>query len=287
MPDWASTRDAILGDRGESLLQLMREVFFGRAASSPEQSDVSTALQLGWISKGSNGTWRLTPHGGHVADSAREYCNWLDDKRQLPSQYGLTDADVAGKTVLDIGCGFGRHVFSASRTAALAVGLEAGQAYIQMSSILRSREGITSAMLTCGDGEKLPFADGVFDIIMCTRALPYMDATIALPEFARVLRVGGRAYMLVSTFQLFIDDLIGRPQQPFSVREKLGHVKKMINSLWLSWSGKPLFRRNSKSTTGTYYLFTARRLLQMMENAGLRLVHRSAPDELFIVERVR
>ncbi|MGA7750936.1 MAG: class I SAM-dependent methyltransferase [Gallionella sp.] len=284
-PDWSLTRQAILGDMGEPLLRFMREVFFGRVASSIDQKIVSTALALGWITKGNNDYWKLTSHGAKVADSAREYCNWLDDKRGLPAK--ITEKEISGKAVLDIGCGFGRHVFSASRCALLAVGLEAEQAYLQMSSILRFREGITSAFFVCGNGEKVPFADGVFDIIVCTRSLQYMDASIVVPEIARVLRVGGKLYLTVPTFQQFILDMICRPQQPLKIRDKLGLAKKMINSIILSCTGKQLFRRKTKSTTGTYALLTTRRLIRIMECAGLKLASRSAPEGLFVVERIR
>lgn len=284
-PDWSATGAAILGSTGVPLLRLMREIFFGRDTSTFDQEVVATAARLGWISKGSNHSWRLTPHGGYVADSAREYCNWLDDIRKLPSR--ITDADVAGKAVLDIGCGFGRHVFSASHLATLAVGLEAEQAYIKMSSILRSLENITAAEFACGTGERLPFADRVFDLIMCIRALPYMDATLAIPEIARVLRVGGKAHLVVATFQYFIDELFGSAPQPFRIREKLSLIKRMIDSLWLSWTRKPMFRRNSKSTTGTYYLFTNRRLHGIMQSAGLKIIEQCAAEQLFVVERIR
>ncbi len=282
-PDWFATRQAILGDMGEPLLRFMREVFFQRATFSIDQRIVSTAWQLGWITKVNNDLCGLTAHGAQVADSAREYCNWLDDNRGLPA--GISEEEVSGKAVLDLGCGFGRHVFAASRSASLAVGLEAEQAYIQMSSILRYREGITSARFVCGQSERLPFADGLFDIIICTRSLQYMEASIVIPEIARALRIGGKLYLVVHTFQQFIIELKGRPQQPFKLRDKLGLARKMINSLILSWAGKQLFGRKTKNTTGTYVYLTARRLLQITECAGLKLVGRSDAEQLFVVQK--
>ncbi len=287
-PNWTATSQAILGPMGGDLLRFMRQVFFGQV-SSIDQTVISVALQLGWITKDDNGQWKLTRHGGQVADSAREYCNWLDDGRGLPT--AITEEDIQGKAVLDIGCGFGRYVFAASYSALLAVGLEAEQTYLEMSSILGLKEGVSSAHFVRGTGEKLPFTGGTFDTIICIRSLWYMDAFIAVPEMARILRIGGRLYLVYNTFQRFFDEMKGTSQQGFRIRQRLGIAEKMLNSLSLSWTGKKIFARKSNGTTGTYTYLTMQRLLSITENAGLRLVDRSAQssaaEQLFVFERIR
>src|SRR6266446_4402392 len=48
-------------------------------------------------------------------------------------------------------------------------------------------------ILYCGDAERLPFADGSFDAIVCECALcTFPNKQSAAAEFARVLRVGGQ-----------------------------------------------------------------------------------------------
>lgn len=287
-PDWTATSQAILGPMGGDLLHFMRQVFFGEV-SSVDQTVSRVALQLGWITKDGNGQLKLTRHGGHVADSAREYCNWLDDGRGLPS--AITEEDIQGKAVLDIGCGFGRYVFAASHSASLAVGLEAEQTYLEMSSVLGLKEGVSSAYFVRGTGEKLPFTGGSFDTIICIRSLWYMDAFIAVPEIARILKIGGRLFLVYNTFQRFFVEMKGTSQQSLRIRQKLGIAEKMINSLSLSWTGKKIFSRKSNGTTGTYNYLTMRRILSITESAGLRLVDRSvqssAAEQLFIFERIR
>src|ERR671921_149610 len=39
--------------------------------------------------------------------------------------------------------------------------------------------------------ESLPFAEGVFDVVVCRLALPYTDNARCISELARVLRRGG------------------------------------------------------------------------------------------------
>lgn len=284
-PDWSSTRQAILGEMGESLLLFMRDVYFGRISPSVDQEVVSLALRLDLIAKDRTKNWQLTPHGALVADSAREYCNWIDDKRLLPPS--IAEAELAGMTVLDLGCGFGRHVFSASRVASLAVGLEAEPAYLKMSSILGCREGVDYPSVVCGVGEKIPFADSVFDVIICTRSLPYMDASVAIPEMARVLRVGGKIFLLVATFGQFAREFFGGPQHTPGIRERLRVAKQAINSIGVNWFGKRIFQRKNSHTTASYVLLTTGRLKQIMEDAGLKVVTQSTLRQTFIIERIR
>jgi SAM-dependent methyltransferase len=50
------------------------------------------------------------------------------------------------------------------------------------------------AAFVAGDGQRLPFADGAFDGVLCMNALHHMpDYRVALAEMHRVLRAGGRA----------------------------------------------------------------------------------------------
>jgi ubiquinone/menaquinone biosynthesis C-methylase UbiE len=50
------------------------------------------------------------------------------------------------------------------------------------------------ATFVAGDGQRLPFADGAFDGVLCMNALHHMpDYRATLAEMHRVLRAGGRA----------------------------------------------------------------------------------------------
>jgi len=47
------------------------------------------------------------------------------------------------------------------------------------------------ATVICGDAERLPFADGTFDLVFCQFALMWLDVSAALREIGRVLAPGG------------------------------------------------------------------------------------------------
>ncbi len=101
-----------------------------------------------------------------------------------------------GARVLDLGCGEGRHVHGLMGLADVhVVGLDADG-----PSLAKAAEGLNSApsgggarLLIRGDAFRLPFADGAFDVVVCSEVLEHLaDLTGALAEIERVLSVRGR-----------------------------------------------------------------------------------------------
>ncbi|MFB8777486.1 class I SAM-dependent methyltransferase [Streptomyces broussonetiae] len=111
--------------------------------------------------------------------------------RRLADGLGLTPdhrvLDVAsgrGTTVLLLADGYGCH----------GDGVDYAPANTALVRDAAARLGLTERVtFTTGDAEQLPFADGVFDAVLCECALcTFPDKTKAAAEFARVLRPGGR-----------------------------------------------------------------------------------------------
>ena len=60
--------------------------------------------------------------------------------------------------------------------------------------------GSPNASAVVADGQSLSFADGSFDVVLCSLGLMFFpDPALGLSEFHRVLRPGGRAAVSVST----------------------------------------------------------------------------------------
>lgn len=105
----------------------------------------------------------------------------------------------AGETVLDLGCGFGRHAYEALRRGAHVVACDLGL------DELRQVRSIGAAMwadgelsdevvleTANGDATMLPFADGSFDRIIASEVMEHIDDDAgAMAELVRVLRPGG------------------------------------------------------------------------------------------------
>lgn len=104
-----------------------------------------------------------------------------------------------GSTVIDVGCGAGRHAFEAYRRGADVVAFDRDAAELRsVDTLLRAMAETgeapagASAKVVLGDALKLPYADETFDCVIASEILehiPHDDAAIA--ELIRVLKVGG------------------------------------------------------------------------------------------------
>ena len=126
----------------------------------------------------------------------------------LTAQYerlGLQPQD----TVLDLGCGFGRHAFEAARRGASVVALDAGKdevlgvaaTFATMVEAGELRADSLHATVVQGDALKLPFSEGTFDRVICSEVLEHIPEDVAaMRELARVLRSGGTMAITVPRF---------------------------------------------------------------------------------------
>lgn len=102
-------------------------------------------------------------------------------------------------SVIDVGCGAGRHAFEAYRRGADVVAFDRAESELRsVDTILRAMAETgeapadASAKVVLGDALSLPYADETFDCVVASEILehvPQDDAAIA--ELVRVLRVGG------------------------------------------------------------------------------------------------
>ncbi len=119
-----------------------------------------------------------------------------------------------GDSVLDVGCGEGRHTFASCRHPCSIYAMD-----LDMTSLLKTKyilgemeqkgevEGTT--LILRGDSKRLPFQDGFFDKIICAEVLEHVpDDGQAMAELTRVLRQKGEIAVTVPT--LFTEKVYGR-----------------------------------------------------------------------------
>jgi ubiquinone/menaquinone biosynthesis C-methylase UbiE len=97
--------------------------------------------------------------------------------------------------VLDVAAGRGTSALAlATRFGCEAIGLDYSRRNIEAAKRDAGARGLSGTVrFYCGDAERLPFADGAFDAIVCECALcTFPNKQSAAAEFARVLRAGGR-----------------------------------------------------------------------------------------------
>ncbi|MFL5337559.1 MAG: class I SAM-dependent methyltransferase [Geminicoccaceae bacterium] len=96
---------------------------------------------------------------------------------------------LAGRSVLDVGCGGGRLLGWLRREGAAPMGLDPG-----VAELARARAEAPGVPLVAGRGEALPFASGRFDLVLFFNSLHHVPLTLqwqALTEAARVLTAAG------------------------------------------------------------------------------------------------
>jgi SAM-dependent methyltransferase len=156
-----------MGDQGPFLLEIRRV--------APEKSSAQAYDAL---------------YSEHGLSQIESFYLWLMDRLALPSAGAL----------LDVSCGAGEVVRLAGQRGLRATGVDISLAAARAAQ----RNAGPGDRVAVGAGEHLPFPDASFDFVTSIGSLEhYVDPVQGVREMARVLRPGGRAYVLVpNTFSL-------------------------------------------------------------------------------------
>src|SRR6202044_923655 len=123
------------------------------------------------------------------AYSAENEASLFNAYYERPATLALA-GDVAGRRVLDAGCGSG-PLFAALRDrGAIVTGFDSSTGMLEQA---RQRLGDDADLQVAALGSPLPFPDGAFDDVIAALVLHYLeDWEPALAELRRVLKPGGR-----------------------------------------------------------------------------------------------
>ncbi|WP_042405082.1 class I SAM-dependent methyltransferase [Streptacidiphilus carbonis] len=103
--------------------------------------------------------------------------------------------DVAGRRILDAGCGSGPLFAKLRDRGAVVTGVDASAGMLEVA---RQRLGAGAELRVADLREPLPFPDGAFDDVVASLVLHYLeDWGPTLTEFRRVLAPGGRLIVSV------------------------------------------------------------------------------------------
>ncbi|RKS08173.1 methyltransferase family protein [Nocardiopsis sp. Huas11] len=129
---------------------------------------------------------------------------------ERPAMLALA-GDVAGRRILDAGCGAGPLSAALRERGADVTGIDARAGMLELA---RRRLGEDTDLRVVDLNDPLPFADGVFDDVVASLVLHYLrDWGPTLGEIRRVLRPGGR--LIASVQHPFADYLIQDPRPDY------------------------------------------------------------------------
>jgi SAM-dependent methyltransferase len=128
------------------------------------------------------------------AYSAENENNLVNAYYERPGMLALA-GDVAGRRILDAGCGSGALSVALRDRGAVVTGIDASAG---MLALARRRLGDDVALHVVDLSDRLPFDDGAFDDVVASLVLHYLeDWGPTLTELRRVLTTGGRLIMSV------------------------------------------------------------------------------------------
>jgi ubiquinone/menaquinone biosynthesis C-methylase UbiE len=114
----------------------------------------------------------------------------------------------AGARVLDVACGNGNASLAAARRWGNVTGLDYVPALLRRAADRARAEGLALELVE-GDAERLPFADGCFDVALSTYGIMFApDQEQAAREIVRVVKPGGTIGLANWTPEGFIGQLL-------------------------------------------------------------------------------
>jgi SAM-dependent methyltransferase len=144
--------------------------------------------------------------------------------------------DVAGRRVLDAGCGSGPTMAALRAAGAEVAGFDVSTAMVELA---RRRLGDDVDLRVADLAAPLPYGDGEFDDVVASLVLHYLEEWSGpLSELRRVVRTGGR--LLVSVNHPVIFPVVHPDADYFAVTRYTEDYTFDGRTVWLTFFHRPL-----------------------------------------------
>lgn len=129
---------------------------------------------------------------------AESYARMVNDNKITGPFDRIAFLDPApADRVLDVACGTGRFVLSLAGRVKHVTGIDLTPAMIEQARAARAGTSLTNIEWKIGDVAALPFADGVFTLVVCSAAFHHFaNPPAVLSEMRRVCAAGGRVFVM-------------------------------------------------------------------------------------------
>ncbi|MEJ1977222.1 MAG: class I SAM-dependent methyltransferase [Acetobacteraceae bacterium] len=135
--------------------------------------------------------------------------------------------------VLDLGCGGGHVSYRAAPHVAEVVACDLTASMLDVVAETAAARGLSNITVQQAAAERLPFADGHFDVVLCRfTAHHWQDLDAGLREARRVLKPAGRAVFVDVVAPA--DRVLDTHLQAFEVLRDASHVRNYAAAEWLA-----------------------------------------------------
>ena len=214
------------------------------------------------------------PTRGEVARTFDEIAPSFDETRAdpWPEVVAFAGSLPSESTVIDLGCGNGRHAQVLLESRHRAVAFDASRGLLDYA-----RRRARKADIVLGDLCALPFGSASFDAAIAIASLHHLptaaDRFAALREIARILRRGGRALLMVWAVE--------QPRFQEAMALPKNRSGPGSGDVWVPWQAR------AKHVDRFYHLFADGELPRLAIDAGLRVERyfRSGDNYAVVAER--
>ncbi|MDQ0755623.1 class I SAM-dependent methyltransferase [Arthrobacter sp. B3I4] len=183
--------------------------------------------------------------------SAENESSLLNAYYERPAMIGLA-GNVAGRRILDAGCGSGPLSAALRAKGAIMSGFDASPAMLDLA---RQRLGSSADLYVADLSKPLPFADDSFDDVVASLVLHYLeDWSGPLAELRRVLKPGGR--LIVSVNHPAVSVVNYPSEDYFAIRQYAEDYEFDGDPAVLSFWHRPLSAMITAFTSAGYRIAT-------------------------------
>ena len=179
-------------------------------------------------------------------------------REQLALMEDLIGEPATGRQLLECGSGIGLLQAVALTDGIQAFGIEPDALNCDVSQAVLRSYGVAVAQVSQAFGERLPFADGTFDIVCSFLVLEHVrDPQLVLTEAVRVLKPGGHIHFVVPNYGSIWEGHYNVPWIP--------HSPKWLAKLYVRALGR------DPSYVDALQMVTPRQLRKIVEGLPLRV----------------
>ena len=166
---------------------------------------------------------------GGVRENGRSFCKGRFSLEKTKDKYKYLvknlKMDLNGKKILELGSGSGPFLAHMKNMGFDIVGVEPDPCSYKSAVKLLIKNNLKKQIIWCVKGEKLPFPDSSFDVVVSFQVLEYVqDPFKTLQETKRVLKKGGVIYFVIPNYFSFWEGHYSLPWCPLFLNRKLAKL---------------------------------------------------------------